>query len=106
MLKFSVRPGEAFMIGDEIKVVFLGGMANNCRVMVEAPRSYNIVRNSVLEKNASGRANKKTPKHYYPEPKLSDKDLQRYKDQQERNREAMWWQDRITGKMPDEMTGE
>lgn len=83
MLKFSVRPGESFMIGEDIRVVFLGGMANNCRVMVDAPKSYNIIRDSVLEKNVSNEEAKKRVKHYYPEPKLSDEDIQRFKAQQE-----------------------
>lgn len=83
MLKFSVKPGECFMIGDDIKVVFLGGMANNCRVMVDAPRSYNIVRGSVLEKNAETEEEKEKAKRYYPEPKLTDEDIQRFKEQQE-----------------------
>lgn len=89
MLKFSVKPGESFMIGDDIKVVFLGGMANNCRVMVDAPKSYNIVRSSVLEKNAVNEEQKKKVKHYYPEPKLSDEDIQRFKDQQEKARQSI-----------------
>lgn len=78
MLKFSVKPGESFMIGDDIKVVFLGGMANNCRVMVDAPKSYNIVRSSVLEKKEA------KVKHYYPEPKLAEEDIERFKAQQAR----------------------
>ncbi|MSS64647.1 carbon storage regulator [Velocimicrobium porci] len=69
MLKFTIKPGEYFMIGEEIKVVFLGGMANNCKVMVEAPRSYNIVRASVLEKNAVHIGEKQKIEHYYPEVK-------------------------------------
>lgn len=82
MLKLSVRPGECFMIGDDIKVVFLGGMANNCRVMIDAPRSYNIVRGSVAEKAAATEAQKSKVKRYYPEPKLTPEELQRFKEQQ------------------------
>lgn len=84
MLKFSVKPGESFMIGDDIKVVFLGGMANNCRVMVDAPKSYNIVRSSVLEKSAATEEEKKKVKRYYPEPKIAKEDIERFKAQQER----------------------
>ena len=52
MLNFTLKPGDYFMIGDDIKVVMAGGTANNCRIMVEAPREYNIVRSRVLEKQA------------------------------------------------------
>lgn len=82
MLKFSVKPGECFMIGDDIKVVFLGGVANNCRVMVDAPKNYNIVRGSVLEKNEVQKGNSPKIKRYQPEPKISKEEIQRYKEQQ------------------------
>lgn len=71
MLNFTIKPGECFTIGDEIKVVILGGTANNIKVMVEAPRSYNIVRGRVLERKAI--QNEKLPnlKTYYAEPSIS-----------------------------------
>ncbi len=60
MLNFTIKPGESFQIGKDITVVFLGGTPNNLKVMVDAPRSYNIVRGSLLEKQ----------KNYYPEPAI------------------------------------
>ena len=48
MLHFTIKAGEYFDIGNDIRVVILGGCANNCRVRVDAPGEYNIVRGSVL----------------------------------------------------------
>ena len=70
MLHFTIRAGEYFNIGDDIRVVILGGCANNCRVMVDAPREYNIVRGKVLERNAATPEEQKKLGHYYPQPKL------------------------------------
>ena len=50
MLKLTVKPGEYLLIGNEVKVVFAGGSANNLRILVDAPRSMNIARSSALEK--------------------------------------------------------
>ena len=64
MLNFTIKPGESFQIGKDITVVFLGGTPNNLKVMVDAPRSYNIVRGSLLEKQNIKQ------KNYYPEPAI------------------------------------
>ena len=50
MLKLSVKPGEYVLIGDDIKVVFTGGSSHNLRILVDAPKSYNIVRSEALER--------------------------------------------------------
>ena len=47
MLKLTLKPGEYIDIGDDIKVVFSGGSANNIHLLIEAPREVNIVRSSV-----------------------------------------------------------
>ncbi len=52
MLKLTLKPGQYIDIGDDIKVVFSGGSANNIHLLIEAPRELNIVRSSV--KKASG----------------------------------------------------
>ena len=36
MLNFTIKPGEYFMVGKDIRIVFLGGTAHNYRVMIEA----------------------------------------------------------------------
>ena len=52
MLKLTLKPGEYIDIGDDIKVVFSGGSANNIHLLIDAPREVNIVRSSV--KKAAG----------------------------------------------------
>ena len=48
MLKLSVRAGEYVLIGDDIKLVFTGGGSNNMRILIDAPKAYNIVRSEAL----------------------------------------------------------
>ena len=52
MLKLTLKPGEYIDIGDNIKVIFSGGSANNIHLLVDAPREVKIVRSSV--KKAAG----------------------------------------------------
>lgn len=49
MLKLSLRPGEFIDIGEDIRVIFSGGSANNIHLLVNAPREINIVRSSAGE---------------------------------------------------------
>ena len=44
MLKLSLKPGEYITLGDNIKIVFSGGSANNIHLLVDALREVNIVR--------------------------------------------------------------
>lgn len=88
MLNFTIKPGEYFTIGDDIKVVFLGGTANNYKVMVDAPRSYNIVRGKVLEKSAISEKDKEKLKKYYPEPSIPAEDMKRIIAKQKKERAA------------------
>lgn len=76
MLNFTVKAGEYFTIGDDIKVVITGGTRNNFKVMVDAPRSYNIVREQVLERNAT-KEERANMKKYYPAPEKSAEDMKR-----------------------------
>ncbi len=48
MLKLTVKPGEYLLIGDDIKLVFAGGSSKNLRILVDAPKQYNIVRSEAL----------------------------------------------------------
>ena len=50
MLKLTVKPGEYLLIGDDIKLVFAGGSANNLRILVDAPKSMNVARSAALVK--------------------------------------------------------
>lgn len=63
MLKLTLHPGDFIDIGEDIRVVFSGGSANNIHLLVDAPREMNIARST-----ANGRSSA-TP--YQPERKLS-----------------------------------
>lgn len=72
MLRLTVSTEEYLQIGDNVKIVFLGGSRNHLRVMVDAPKEVNIVRSSVIEKDAEEGMREKLPK-YYAEPELPEK---------------------------------
>ena len=63
MLKLTLHPGDFIDIGEDIRVVFSGGSANNIHLLVDAPREMNIARST-----ANGRV---AAKQYEPERKLS-----------------------------------
>lgn len=105
MLNLTVKPGEYFLIGDDIKVIFAGGTANNARVMIDAPRSYNIVRGKVLEQaetegESAGKeegtefenvpsksSGKRKQKKYYVEPEIPKERLEGFLRQQKARQE-------------------
>ena len=64
MLKLSLKPGEYIDIGENIRVVFSGGSANNIHLLVDAPREYNIVRSNSMKQ--------KDKKEYYREQTISE----------------------------------
>ena len=64
MLKLTVKPGEYLLIGDDIKLVFAGGSANNLRILVDAPKSMNVARSAALVKNGLAAETGKEVKHY------------------------------------------
>lgn len=83
MLNLTVKPGEYFMIGDQIKVAFVGGTANNARIMVDAPREYNIVRGKVLERIAAEHGKQIAGKHeFYPEAPIAAERMKRLIEKQ------------------------
>lgn len=67
MLRMSVAAEEYLMIGEDIKLVFLGGTGKHMRIMIDAPKEMNIVRSSVLEKNATPEEKAKFPRYYKAE---------------------------------------
>lgn len=68
MLRMSVATEEYLMIGEDIKLVFLGGTGKHLRIMIDAPREVNIVRSTVLEKNITDPAEKaRLPKYHREE---------------------------------------
>lgn len=68
MLKLSMRPGEFIQIGEDIRIIFSGGSANNMRVLVDAPKEYNVVRDKVLGRDKES----DFVNPYYREPDLSE----------------------------------
>ena len=38
MLRMSVKNGEFIMVGDDVKIIFLGAGAGQTRIMVDAPK--------------------------------------------------------------------
>lgn len=71
MLRLSVSTEEYLMLGDNIKIVFLGGSNHHLRIMIDAPKDVNIVRSTVLEK-ADPELRKSSAK-YYAEPELPER---------------------------------
>ena len=70
MLRLTVSTEEYLMIGDDIKIVFLGGTNNHLRIMVDAPKDKNILRSKVLERNVTDPEERaKLPKYYREEEK-------------------------------------
>ena len=51
MLRLTVSTEEYLMIGDNIKVVFLGGTKNHLRIMVDAPKEHLLVNDFMSRKN-------------------------------------------------------
>lgn len=71
MLRLSLSTEEYLMLGDDIKIVFLGGSNRHTRIMIDAPRDVNIVRSTVLEKHHP-ELKDALPK-YYAEPELPER---------------------------------
>lgn len=48
MLRLTMSAEEYLMIGDDIKIVFLGGTKNHQRIMIDAPKDVNIARSKAM----------------------------------------------------------
>lgn len=70
MLKLTLKPGEYINIGENVKVIFSGGSANNIHLLIDAPREVAIARSNVN----SPESKKSSP--YYKEKAIS-KEAQR-----------------------------
>ena len=60
MLKLTLKPGEYLNIGEDVKVIFSGGSANNIHLLIDAPREVAIVRSNANPLNGT----KKTSPYY------------------------------------------
>ena len=67
MLRLTVSTEEYLMLGDDIKIVFLGGTGKHLRIMIDAPQNVNIVRSSVIEKQFTDPEIRATLPKYYRE---------------------------------------
>lgn len=73
MLRLTVSTEEYLMLGDDIKLIFLGGTGKHLRIMIDAPKEIDIVRSSVIEKQFTDpEIRAKLPK-YYAEPEHPEK---------------------------------
>lgn len=68
MLRLTVSPEEYLMIGENIKIIFLGGSKNHMRVMLDIPKEVNVVRSKVIEEKTTDPEEKKKLPHYYAIP--------------------------------------
>ena len=80
MLRMSVATEEFLMIGDNIKIVFLGGTKNNARIMIDAPKDIKIVRSKALENSIEDEEVKKLIPKYHREEEHPEKWMKRSSD--------------------------
>lgn len=73
MLRLTVSAEDYLMIGEDVKIVFLGGSKNHLRIMIDAPKKVGVVRSKVIEKNTTDPEDKEKLPHYYAEPDVSEK---------------------------------
>ena len=73
MLRLTVSTEEYLMIGEDIRLVFLGGTGKHLRIMVDAPRDKNIIRSTVLEKNITDPVERAKLPRYYAEQEHPEK---------------------------------
>ena len=73
MLRLTVSTEEYLMIGEDIRLVFLGGTGNHLRIMVDAPKEKNIVRSTVLERNITDPQQRAKRPRYYAQPEHPEK---------------------------------
>lgn len=65
MLRMSIAAEEYLMLGNDIKIIFLGGTRNHIRIMIDAPKDVNIVRSRVLERKITDLEEKENLPKYY-----------------------------------------
>ena len=69
MLKLTLRPGEFIDIGENVRVIFSGGSANNIHLLVDAPKEVNIARSSAGKKKEQPEQSART---YYRKKGISE----------------------------------
>jgi len=64
---------EYLQIGENVRVIFLGGSKNHLRIMIDAPKDLNVVRSRVIENNTVSDEERAQLPHYYAVPDLPEK---------------------------------
>lgn len=73
MLRLTVSTEEYLMIGENVKIVFLGGTKNHLRIMVDAPKEVDVVRSKVVENKITDPEARAALPRYYAEPAVPEK---------------------------------
>ena len=73
MLRLSLSTEEYLQVGENVKIVFLGGSGNHLRIMVDAPKDVHIVRSKLIEKDTTDPAEKAKLPKFYAEPELPER---------------------------------
>lgn len=73
MLRMTVNTEEYIQIGDDIRIVFLGGSRNHTRVMLDVPKEINVVRSRALENHAKTPEDREKISHYHAVAELDEK---------------------------------
>lgn len=73
MLRLTMGTEEYLQIGEDVKVIFLGGSKNHLRIMIDAPKEFTVVRSKVIENNARSEEERAKLPHYYAVPDLPEK---------------------------------
>ena len=68
MLRMTMSTEEYLMIGDDVKIVFLGGSKNHLRIMIDAPKEVEVLRSKVLENKIKDPDLKAKLPKYHAEP--------------------------------------
>lgn len=48
MLRLTMGTEDYLMIGEDVKIVFLGGSKNHLRIMIDAPKEVGVVRSKEI----------------------------------------------------------
>lgn len=73
MLRLSLAAEEYVMIGDDIKVVYLGGTGKHARIMIDAPKDVAIARSKAIENQNRDSGEEKHIHRYYAESEHPEK---------------------------------
>ena len=53
MLRLSEHKNEFIMVGNNVRITFLGGVKNQAHIVIDAPKEINIARGRAIEKRAA-----------------------------------------------------